>query len=579
MLTNNFGQSVSQRGDDDPAATAARPACFRCGRQSLAHCTKCSHGYCPEHGSSGRCQACEEWARTPGRNGKFGRLAAVVSGLTWTAIGSGIVVYSLLIGLIPQNIVVPGAKQTQPDTSTAIALGLVGAVVALGGLFSLRGSGPARCGCTVVSIGIGGALVVLADAGGLVNALSWALLILGTLGLMGLPLKPSRKRPLDKPAQKPTSQAPTGQQAEQRPQPSVGVCPQCGASCGPKPDGQPAPNAAVGHKAALLQVAQGSFITRTPHVCEFCSYSFNPFTVPKTFTSPPMFEVHRFHITPRREDRRNPAWLTVLDLPGPTELLGGCLPRLLLAMITYVVGLPLSLAVFAFMASLDREAGRGGRPPYGAGFALIAGVLGTHRLARRVAGRRARDLRGKKLKRKPVLLLRSFADDELVIGETKATIPAWARKVTLEETLVEQFGSVGPVIVIGRPGERLPPIGGHRFWLNNQTWQAAAKLLMEESQLILFVLGKIVDKKGLAWELGEIASMNCIDKLVLAVPPVEEIEVRSRWWKCRELLDWKLPAYAPGAVYIRARSDGRWEMIRHEETTRTWETYRRRIEF
>jgi hypothetical protein len=501
-----------------------------------------------------------------------------VSGLTWTAIGCGIIVYSLLIGLIPKLVAVPGVELTQPGTPSAIPVGMVGAVVALGGLFSLGGSGLARCGCTVVSIGIGGVLVVVAAAGALVNAISWALLILGILGLMGIPLKPSRKRPLDQQAQKLPAQALTGQKAEQRPQPSAGACPQCGAPCVTQSEEHPAANAPVGREAALLQVAQGSFVTHTPHVCEFCSYSFNPFTAPNTFTSPPVFEVDRFHFTPRREDRRDPAWIKVLDFPGPTELLGGCLPRLLLAMIIYVVGVPLSLAVFAFMAGHDREAGRGGRPPYGAGFAFLAGVAGTHRLARRVAGRRARDLRGKKPRWKPVLLLRSFADDELVIGETKATIPALARKVTLEETLVEQFGPVGPVIVIGRPGERLPPIGGHRLWLNNQAWQDAAKLLMEESQLILFVLGKTADERGAAWELREIASKSCIEKLVLVVPPAEEVEVRSRWWKCRELLGWKLPAYAPGAVYVRARSDGRWEMIRHEEATRTWETYRRRVE-
>ncbi|MFJ9447206.1 transferase [Kitasatospora sp. NPDC101235] len=115
--------------------------------------------------------------------------------------------------------------------------------------------------------------------------------------------------------------------------------------------------------------------------------------------------------------------------------------------------------------------------------------------------------------RQPVLYLRSFADDDLAaqVDDSAAFVSIHSR----EEQLAVALGAVGPVITVGRPGERLPRLGAARFYLPLDDWQPAVLRLMELSQLIVLRLGA---GEGLWWEVQQVRATQPARKLVLLVP-------------------------------------------------------------
>lgn len=109
--------------------------------------------------------------------------------------------------------------------------------------------------------------------------------------------------------------------------------------------------------------------------------------------------------------------------------------------------------------------------------------------------------------RAPVLFLRSFTDDT-----RNAAPPDLARinpfvMATREENLVAALQGIGPVIAIGRPGERLPPLGAQRLYVNHDAWQAKVTDLMVSARLVVLALG---GSEGLWWE---------IEQAIARVPP------------------------------------------------------------
>jgi hypothetical protein len=130
------------------------------------------------------------------------------------------------------------------------------------------------------------------------------------------------------------------------------------------------------------------------------------------------------------------------------------------------------------------------------GSLVLAGVL-----AQRV------DARGRKMRqwdalsalqrdlRPPVLFLRSFDDDDIydLTGRTG--------RIGLhrgEDNLCKALRRVGPVIAIGRPGERLPEVGAARLYVSDRTWQAAVRFFLEQAQVVVIIVGR---SSGVRWEI------------------------------------------------------------------------------
>jgi hypothetical protein len=123
--------------------------------------------------------------------------------------------------------------------------------------------------------------------------------------------------------------------------------------------------------------------------------------------------------------------------------------------------------------------------------------------------------------RKPVLFLRSFADDQISLS--KAKMP-WLLRFfdpgavagSLEELLVWEYADIGPVIAIGRPSDDLPPLGAARQYCRGTEWQEVVGSLMQASALIVVGVGR---SAGLAWEIATIRSENLLDKTVFVFSP------------------------------------------------------------
>lgn len=158
--------------------------------------------------------------------------------------------------------------------------------------------------------------------------------------------------------------------------------------------------------------------------------------------------------------------------------------------------------------------------------------------------------------RPPVLLLRSFDDDGLkVMSQWQFSLGdilwLWhpfkvlnwffaGHPLTLEERMARKLSRLGPVIAVGRPGERLPPIGFARRYYHNDSWKDAVERHIRDCQLVVMVLGKI-DKSedpekevGLAWEIRTLIEMGVdgrlgAEQLVLAIPPLGREEIQRRW--------------------------------------------------
>jgi hypothetical protein len=172
-----------------------------------------------------------------------------------------------------------------------------------------------------------------------------------------------------------------------------------------------------------------------------------------------------------------------------------------------VVGLPL-LAVIAKADGLER-----------ASWGLLAFVIGTAlALLHEYGGRHLLPTADEVMAsdtRAPVLYLRAFEDDD------EAQI--------LEYSLAEVMQDVGPFVAVGRPGDKLPPLGASRSYQPDDNWQSYVLDLLDRAVLVVMLAGRT---QGLQWELRQCAKRIEPHKLVLLVPneraSYEGFEVSAR---------------------------------------------------
>ena len=161
-------------------------------------------------------------------------------------------------------------------------------------------------------------------------------------------------------------------------------------------------------------------------------------------------------------------------------------------------------------------------------FFLICGGLVALNLARRFGQRLNRVRRDEILleNRPPVLLLRSFGDDNSGITPSHIISRLFWRKKRLEECLGAELDSAGPYIAIGKPGEALPPLGAQRVYLTDDTWQAVVRSYIEKSHRIVLIAGTT---HWVRWELASILDQRRIDRLIIVFPRTDGDERARRW--------------------------------------------------
>lgn len=106
--------------------------------------------------------------------------------------------------------------------------------------------------------------------------------------------------------------------------------------------------------------------------------------------------------------------------------------------------------------------------------------------------------------RPPILYLRSFKDD---IDVSKSI-----KNYTIEEELAIVLNEIGPVITVGKPGEKLPLPGAARTYLKKNKWQKKVTDLMLKSKLVVLQIG---ETDGIWWEMHTAFSKVKPEKLLI----------------------------------------------------------------
>jgi hypothetical protein len=119
--------------------------------------------------------------------------------------------------------------------------------------------------------------------------------------------------------------------------------------------------------------------------------------------------------------------------------------------------------------------------------------------------------------RPPVLYLRSFRDDGVMVSEGGA-LARWVLRASRagsdEETVAKILARIGPVIAVGKPGEPLPELGAARLYVAHDQWQRRVLELMEQARLIVVRVGS---SPGVLWEIEQALARVPRQRLVLAV--------------------------------------------------------------
>lgn len=120
--------------------------------------------------------------------------------------------------------------------------------------------------------------------------------------------------------------------------------------------------------------------------------------------------------------------------------------------------------------------------------------------------------------RPPVVYLRSFQDDGQAL-HAPFDPGGMGRRIagillrTPEQELADALAHVGPVIAIGKPGERLPELGAARLYVPHEAWQARVHALLDAAALVVLRVG---GSEGVRWE---------IEQTLAQVPPERRVFV------------------------------------------------------
>ncbi len=143
--------------------------------------------------------------------------------------------------------------------------------------------------------------------------------------------------------------------------------------------------------------------------------------------------------------------------------------------------------------------------------------------------------------RKPILFLRPFTQDGVQAYVHQTMKGAWAATKTggrYEDMIRHAFRNMGPLLAIGKPGEKLPQTGAARVYFSSsdeQGWKQKVGELLADSQLVLLQIG---GSPGLAWEVEQavdtLASTPTCLVLCIPTPRLGLLGLSSRMLRKRK---------------------------------------------
>jgi hypothetical protein len=126
--------------------------------------------------------------------------------------------------------------------------------------------------------------------------------------------------------------------------------------------------------------------------------------------------------------------------------------------------------------------------------------------------------------RAPVVLLRSFEDDDLIDPSFPTTSQIAPGRY--EERLAKALSAVGPSVALGRPGEPEPELGAARLYVEDKHWQQAISFLLKQATAVVAVVGR---SSGLWWEIELALAEVTPEKLLFFFPYPAKKEVRTSY--------------------------------------------------
>jgi hypothetical protein len=113
--------------------------------------------------------------------------------------------------------------------------------------------------------------------------------------------------------------------------------------------------------------------------------------------------------------------------------------------------------------------------------------------------------------RSPVLFLRGFSRDGEVFDDPTKLPLLLPQRWSPEEIVCHILQTVGPVVAVGRPTDRLPRIGAMRLYIKEEDWKPVVKDLLRRCSLVIVRVGQ---SRGLLWEMRHIVSGGHLPKAV-----------------------------------------------------------------
>lgn len=249
-----------------------------------------------------------------------------------------------------------------------------------------------------------------------------------------------------------------------------------------------------------------------------------------------------------REFRRNSASAGGVMLTGYTAVTGVQYVRTtpLLDLIS-VDGLVKFWHQFGTVVWNEASAAIGGVAAF---FFGVLHLIGFLNIRERALAPRASEILAKDTRR-PILMIRSFVDDEAPIfklatrterdkdGKSKAKTVIESSR--FEEAVAPEISKYGPLIAVGNPREDLPQLGAARARFSNETWKEPVLQMLDQSRVILLVSGikpgtpqqhtdalkrgdllSVLDlTPGVRWEVERILGSPLQDKLLVLFKPTK----------------------------------------------------------
>lgn len=125
--------------------------------------------------------------------------------------------------------------------------------------------------------------------------------------------------------------------------------------------------------------------------------------------------------------------------------------------------------------------------------------------------------------RAPVVFLRSFLDDQVALPRSWRPISDFllqpGMKIDgLDQLLLREGFSVGPVVALGKPSDPYPPYGAARGYFAHENWQGAVKQLCLNARSIVICVDDS-EAGGVWWELEYLTEAQLLDKTLVLLHP------------------------------------------------------------